>query len=296
MKRVPTERHLKITDLRYHLNEWDGGGETTVLLLQVYLDLGRNWNFMVDALPENDWHIVAPDWRGHGDSEWIGAGGYYHFADYVRDLDQLVSQLRRKRLVVVGHSMGAMVATLWAGCGRHAEGLVLVEGLGPPPVARSAYPQRMARWLDQTAPFELSEFERPLEGLDDAERRLARVHPKLGGVMLEQMARFATRTDSGGRLLWKYDPLHRTRSPVTLPFDIAAEFAKQICVPTLWVGGAESPWGGENLKSWLKNVPNWARRLLPSAGHMVQNEEPFGLARELSRFIDSVDCENTPQA
>ena len=161
--------------------------------------------------------------------------------------------------------------------------------VGPPPVARTAYPRRMAHWLDETAPFDISAFERPLRNMEDAQRRLARAHPTLNEVMLGHMAQFATRTDGDGRLMWKYDPLHKTRSPVTIPFDIAAEFAKQITVRTLWVGGAESPWGGDRLEEWLRNVPNCQRRVLPSAGHMVQNDRPEGLAHVLSRFIESLE-------
>jgi len=39
-------------------------------------------------------HVIAPDLRGHGDTDWIGAGGYYHFLDYVADLDELIARTK----------------------------------------------------------------------------------------------------------------------------------------------------------------------------------------------------------
>ena len=44
--------------------------------------------------------VIAPDLRGHGDSDWIGAGGYYHFLDYVADLDQVIARCASGRVIV----------------------------------------------------------------------------------------------------------------------------------------------------------------------------------------------------
>ena len=70
----------------------DGGepaGEPLVLIIG-YLDLANSGRAFVAALKKKHgdipW-IIAPDCRGHGDSGWVGAGGYYHFPDYVFDLD-----------------------------------------------------------------------------------------------------------------------------------------------------------------------------------------------------------------
>ena len=223
---------LTISGLQYHVNEWDGGGDTTVLLLHGYLDLGQNWSFLAEALEDTDWHIVAPDWRGHGDSDWIGAGGYYHFADYVRDLEQLVTALRRRRLIVVGHSMGAMVATLWAGLRtEHLNGLVLVDGTGPMMIGTDDYPRRFQAWLEQTAPYQPKDFSRPMADLAHATRRLERAFPKLSGHMVARIAQFSTCADVEGGRRWKYDPLHRTQAPMPMLPAIVEGFWRKIQCP-----------------------------------------------------------------
>ena len=277
---------LDVSGLNYHANIWDGGGSTTVLLLHGYLDCGMNWSFLVDALGEHDWHIVAPDWRGHGDTEWIGAGGYYHFTDYVRDLEQLADAFRRETLVVVGHSMGAMAASLWAGATTQTlAGLVLVEGLGPVPVQAHDYPNRMRQWLEQTAPFDARKRTRPMRDILHAESRLRRVYPDWTPDVISRAARFATRTGADGQLYWKYDPLLTTRSPMPTYPVIAAEFWQQVSCPVLWIGGQNSPWVQPEVLDWVRSKEGVDVRFIPGAGHMVQNEASADLASELNLFM-----------
>lgn len=279
----PTDRWVAAHGLRHHLVEWDGGGETTVLLLHGFLDLGRTWTFTVEALPPVDWHIVALDWRGHGESDRVGAGGYYHFPDYVRDLEAIARAVRRSRLIVVGHSMGAMVATLWLGARpAAADGLLLVEGLGPMGLEPAAHVDRMALWLDQTAPF--TPKARPMRDVAHAAQRLARIHPRMAPADRERLAEWATAEAADGRR-WRYDPLHRTRAPLPMPDTAAAAFFERITCPMRWVGGAESPWLGGRLERWFAVRPDLPRRLLPDCGHMVQNDQPARLATEMIDFV-----------
>ena len=284
---IPDRRDLtlNISGLRYHLNEWDGGGGTTVLFLHGFLDLGQNWSFVVEALGDTSLHLVAPDWRGHGDSEWIGPGGYYHFPDYVRDLEQIVHQIRRQKLVVVGHSMGAMVATLWAGARPDAlDGLVLVDGTGPMPVSAQDYPMRFQRWLEQTAPFDQDDFRRPMDDLDHVMRRISRARPQIDAELVRRISQFSTRC-VGEKLYWKYDPLHRTQSPMPMLPTIVGEFWSRVRCPILWVGGETSPWNLPQVHEWLDIKPQLDRRMIPGVGHQVQNEGVAELAHELVEFI-----------
>lgn len=285
----PRDRWVEANGLRHHLDEWDGGGATTVLLLHGFLDLGRSWSFVVERLAEGsaaaDWHVVALDWRGHGQTDRVGAGGYYHFPDYVRDLEAVATAVRRQRLVVAAHSMGAMVATLWLGARpKAADGLMLVEALGPMGIAPTEHVDRMATWLDQTAPF--APVERPMRDLDHAAARLGRLHTRMAPGDVRRLARWATVPGPDG-LRWRYDPLHRTRSPLPVPDAAAAAFFERIRCPLRWIGGAESPLVGDRVDRWLDRRPDVSRRLLPACGHMVQNDQPARLASELTDFVSA---------
>ena len=68
-----------------HLRSWGDDGAPLLVLLHGAQDVSASWQFVVDAL-EHPWHVVAPDWRGHGLSGRSGADTYW-FPDYVADLD-----------------------------------------------------------------------------------------------------------------------------------------------------------------------------------------------------------------
>ena len=155
----PRSRYLALpTGLTYHVLEWPHPtSETTVVLVHGFLDFAWGWRWVAQELARS-FHVVAPDLRGHGDTDWIGAGGYYYFFDYLADLDALLPRLCRGNLILVGHSMGGSVASYWAGVRAgdprrpQPAALALLEGLGPPEIAEEgahAMPARVGRWIDQ---------------------------------------------------------------------------------------------------------------------------------------------------
>ena len=80
-----TEPRHRIADsqgLALHCLEWGEPVGEPIVLVHGFLDQAHSWKFFVDELLNKSrqplW-IIAPDCRGHGDSGWVGAGGYYHF-------------------------------------------------------------------------------------------------------------------------------------------------------------------------------------------------------------------------
>ena len=103
-----------------------------LLLLHGFLDHGRSFGRVARALAQR-YRVVAPDHRGHGLSGHVGAGGYYHFPDYVRDLHALYEPLEIERAAICGHSMGASIAVYFAGAfPERVAALALLDGVGPP--------------------------------------------------------------------------------------------------------------------------------------------------------------------
>src|SRR4051794_24555734 len=80
----------------------------TILLVHGFLDSGATWDLVAPRLARAGHDVVAPDLRGFGLSDYVGAGGYYHFPDYIADLAELVDAIAPRRLSVVGHSMGGV--------------------------------------------------------------------------------------------------------------------------------------------------------------------------------------------
>jgi len=79
-----------------------------------------------------DWHILAPDLRGHGDSQWV-TGANYGMIDYVYDVAQLIHQKKLAPLTIVGHSLGGSVSLSYTGSIPSACGSCRDRRLGPPP-------------------------------------------------------------------------------------------------------------------------------------------------------------------
>lgn len=88
----------------------DPGGRPLVFL-HGYTDSWRSWAPLLAALPLS-FRAVAPTQRGHGDSAKPSTN--YRIGDFARDLRGVMNELRLESAVLVGHSMGSLVATRFA--------------------------------------------------------------------------------------------------------------------------------------------------------------------------------------
>src|SRR5262249_34143729 len=71
----PTSHTYFSQRLRLHYVDWGDAGKPPLLLLHGGRDHCRNWDWTAAAL-RNEWHVIAPDLRGHGDSQWSQDGSY----------------------------------------------------------------------------------------------------------------------------------------------------------------------------------------------------------------------------
>jgi pimeloyl-ACP methyl ester carboxylesterase len=279
---VPTSRFVVANGLRQHLLEW-GSGDRIVLLVHGFLEHAHAWDWVAPRLAGAGYHVHALDWRGHGDSEWIGPGGYYHFADYVADLAAVVRALGGKA-ALVAHSMGGSASTLYAGTEpERVTRLALVEGLGPPDMPPESAPDRFADWIADLGRVE--ERGRKAPAPDDPAARLRERFPRFSPEVARHMADFGTRVE-GGERVWKFDPLHQTRAPQPYYVAQAKAFYRRVACPVLYVDGAES---GLRL-----DAADLAERLallrarcatITGAGHHPHLEQPEALARVLLAFL-----------
>ena len=108
-----TSLFIDIRGLRYHIRSWGDNDAPKLFMLHGWMDVSASFQFTVDAL-KGDWHVLAPDWRGFGLTDWAPAD--YWFPDYVADLDVLLNLLSHDEpATIVGHSMGGNIAGLYAG-------------------------------------------------------------------------------------------------------------------------------------------------------------------------------------
>lgn len=256
----------------------------TIVLVHGFMDSGATWDLVAPALAHAGHDVVAPDLRGFGLSEYVGAGGYYHFPDYVADLAELVDALAPRRLAVVGHSMGGTVAALYAGAHPdRVERLALLEGTGPVGTEPALAVDRMQSWLRTLR--EVQRAPKPLSSLKEAVERLSLRHPRVTREIIESRAKLLTRVDDAGRLQWAYDPLHRTTAPTPFHADAFKEFLRRIDCPTLVVSGGTTGWHPPDEADRIACLSHSVRAELPTAGHMMHWTTPGPLAQRLAQFF-----------
>lgn len=288
----PASRRLPLfTGLTYHVLEWqpaDPACDHTVVLLHGFLDLAWGWRPVVDAGLGGRFHIVAPDMRGHGDSDRVGAGGYYHFMDYLADVNDVVEQLGRGRVSLVGHSMGGTVASMYAGAlpGR-VHRLAVLEGMGPP-VLGIPVPKRVASWIDGWRSVR-TEPQRTYASRAEAAARLRAHDPRIPDELADELAERGTVDAGDGGVRFKHDPLHVTRGPYPFHLEYAQALWRNITCPTLLVDAAQSrfsPLIGDRDQRYAC-VPHAQQHVIADADHMMHRHQPAALAEVLSAFLDA---------
>ncbi|WP_409425942.1 alpha/beta fold hydrolase [Pseudoalteromonas sp. RW-H-Ap-1] len=120
---------VKANDLDIHGLQF-GNGEEVVIALHGWLDNSASFVPMLTDVPSNQtWYCI--DFAGHGLSSWRSSQAHYYFIDYVDDVYALITALKLKRVHLVGHSMGAMVAGLFASCfNEYVKSVSFIEGIG----------------------------------------------------------------------------------------------------------------------------------------------------------------------
>lgn len=278
------EHSLDCRGLSIHLVEWGENHNRTLLLHHGFLDHARSWDPVAEILAR-EYRVLAVDARGHGDSGWIGCGGYYFFQDYVFDLTDVIERLACFPAILMGHSMGGMVCSLYAGTfTEKVAALVTVEGAGPPNLSPSEAPTLMAEWISGVRK-EKARPDRILSDVEEAASRLRSYNPRLTEDFSLHLAKHGTRAAKNSKgVQWKFDPLHRTRSPQPFYLEQARAFWTRITAPTLIVRGGLSPMAWDPLES-RETIPLHRNLCIPEAGHMVHHDQPELLAEAVLTFL-----------
>ncbi len=289
---APSSRFVEANGLRHHVLTWRAPAarsDRPILLSHGYLDVAWTFDALAKALVERGRHVLAFDWRGHGESAWIGRGGYYHFVDYVLDLVELTRalELDRRTFDLVGHSMGGTACAMFAasrppGLTR----LALLEGLGPEDASGEAPSARVAGWLSSVT-RQRARPPRPLRDLDDAIARLRATHPALDAERARYIAEKQTILREDG-LYFAFDPLHRTRSPTPFRASAFIEQLTQITAKTLVVT-AERGFRPKDLEARASAIAACERVELAGVGHMLHWEAPSLVASHLAAFFEDGD-------
>jgi pimeloyl-ACP methyl ester carboxylesterase len=291
----PTSRRIALpTGLTYHVLEWgadDPTADHTVYLIHGFLDFGWTWAEMVTAYSRavagaGRTHFVAPDMRGHGDSDRVGTGGYYYFPDYIADLHGLIEKTARARVSLVGHSMGGTIASYYAGTFPARIGkLALLEGLGPPE-GEPAGPRRTGAWIDAWARAR-TRGQHSYASIAEAAERMQVSDPLASREQLLRLAEKGTLQLADGRYRFKHDALHVTQGPVPFEVAVASRYWRAVTADVVLVDGAESLFrlAESELAARSRNFARCRHAVIPGAAHAIMRHQPAALADLLREFL-----------
>jgi pimeloyl-ACP methyl ester carboxylesterase len=276
----PTARSLTVNGLALRFLEWGRPGGLPIVCVHGYTSSAEAFNAMARRLCDRG-HIIAMDVRGHGESAW-SPDGAYQYADQAGDLAALVDALGIERFVLIGTSMGGVIAMVYAGQhGGRLGGLVLND-IGPEVEAGSTRITGMvgSRPADFASLDEAMEYRRQTSPITAARPLEAQRETALG--VLRQRA--------DGRWAWKMDPAYIEQriargAPARPPLWPALE---TLPCPTLVIWGTDSDVLSEaQAKRMVAASPKGELVAVPGVGHAPTLVEP-AVTAALDRFLAAV--------
>ena len=285
----PTSHSYFSQRLRLHYVDWGNPDAPDMILIHGGRDHCRNWDWVAEQF-RDDYHIIAPDLRGHGDSQWM-VGGSYNQIDYVYDIAQLLHQTEMAPVTVVGHSLGGSIALLYTALyPDNVNKLVSIEGMGPPPammegMLKQPMADRLQAWIDGLR-LSSGRLPRRYATMEEAFQRMQTENPHLSEEQARHLTIHGSNQNEDGTYSWKFDNYVRTFAPTGISIQDQWSMFARIACPTLLVRGLES-WAGDPQKDGV--VENFKCPLeveaFADAGHWVHHDQLDGFVERMQRFL-----------
>ena len=283
---APTSRTFISQRLRLHYMDWGNAAAPPLILLHGGRDHCRSWDWVARRLAPR-WHVLAPDLRGHGDSEW-STGSTYMMAGFLYDLAQLVHQQGLAPVTLVAHSLGGNIAVRFSGLyPETVRQLVAIEGLGytaDSPRGRLTAAEKMQKWIDETR--ELAAHQpRRYQSLEEAVARMQEANKRLSEEQARHLTIYGLRQNEDGTFSWKFDPYVRPWAPYDMSRqDIESLWARITC-PTLHIGGTESWHSNPEKDGRVTHFRNARVKWFEGAGHWVHHDRLEGFMEAIEGFL-----------
>lgn len=265
---------ITLNGLRIHYRDWGDASAPPLLLLHGSLQHAHTWDPVARGLA-NQYRVVAPDWRGHGESDWAPT---YSPEDALGDLVALVALLRLPHFALVGSSIGGRFAAVYAA--QHPDQVthvVMLQGF----VAGSSPPEvgaQIGQLLDLPEMF---------ADLDEAVVAFRVVAPYASDEVLRQFVAHSLKQGADGRWISRIDPPLRTRETMAIIAPTTAyvrDLLPRVTCPVLLIVGEQS-FMDESMRATATMMPRARVATIPRAQHLALVDNPEGFLTLVRPFL-----------
>jgi pimeloyl-ACP methyl ester carboxylesterase len=268
---------------RYALKRWGEEGGLPVLALHGWLDNAASFDVLAPLLPNCD--LVALDMAGHGKSDYRSGRGAYTLWEDVIDIPGIADKLGWQRFVLLGHSRGAMVATLYASATgtERVQALVALDALLPVPVAV----ENTAGQLRKSIRDSERGVQQGNKVYADREKAMA-ARSRAAGILEESAALLASRglKSEGDGYRWNHDPRLLYSTPLKLSAEQNDALLKANTVPSLALMAEDGFMKKLGFIEALQGYPSLEVKTLPGGHHFHMEGGADRVAEEIQSFLE----------
>jgi esterase len=267
---LPESKLIKINGLRLHYLDWGNPNASPVVLLHGLCGNAHYWDFFASSVA-SEYHVLALDQRGHGDSGWAES---YGPKGYVLDLEAFADNLGLDKFVLIGHSMGGINAIIYAAQHPDLISALMIVDIGPE--INSAGIERMER--------ERASEPEAFGSEEEAISYMKKVEPRQSDDFIQHQVKYALKQDDKGNLTFKYDPAlcsTELHSP-----DWLWDYIDHVVCPTLLIHGLESDMlASEVAQMMISRLAFGSMVDIGRAGHSVPGDNPEAFEATVCKFL-----------
>lgn len=255
-------------------------GQDIVLCLHGWLDNVGSFVPLMQELPNTPW--LAVDLIGHGQSDWRCPENFYYYHEYINDLMIWIENQPDKNIHLVGHSLGAAIASLLAGLlPERISSVVLIDALGP---LVSSIDSIAEQWRLSLHQYKKVKPRRPFPSKDILIKARGKKH-NISKEACRLLVDYGY-TQKDNEYFWSFDPRLLNLSPLQMTQEQVLSILSHVKAPTMLINAISGyPFEGPAFEERKKAIQNFKEHKV-EGGHHVHMDNPRLVAKLMLEFYE----------